>query len=92
VETFIHSQGDYAYGGYPDIDALIQQQAVERDPVTREGLLHRIQQLTIDQAMFAPVMDLRVLHGVGPRIAEHTLNSVPAHHFFSFEAVRLKRP
>jgi hypothetical protein len=40
--------------------------------------------------MFAPVMDNRVLQGVGPRIAEHTLNSIPSHHLFSFEAVRLK--
>jgi peptide/nickel transport system substrate-binding protein len=92
VETFIYSKGDYAYGGYPDIDALFQQQAVERDPATREGLLHRIQQLTVDRVMFAPVMDNRVLQGVGPRIAEHTLYSIPAHPFFSFEAIRLKGP
>jgi hypothetical protein len=26
--------------------------------------------------MFAPVMDLRVLMGVGPRVAEHTITSV----------------
>jgi len=79
-------------GGYPDIDALFQQQAVERDPVTREGLLHRLQQLTVDRVMFAPVMDNRVLQGVGPRIAEHTLNAIPSHSFFSFEAIRLKGP
>ena len=90
VETFIYSKGDYAYGGYPDIDALVQQQAGEREPSKREDLLHRIQQLTVDRVMFAPVMDLRVLHGVGSRIAEHTLNSIPSHHFFSFEAIRLK--
>jgi peptide/nickel transport system substrate-binding protein len=90
VETFVYSKGDYAYGGYPDIDALFQQQAVERDPVTREGLLHRLQQLTVDRVMFAPVMENRVLQGVGPRIAEHTLHAIPSHSFFSFEAVRLK--
>ncbi len=92
VETFVYSKGDYAYGGYPDIDALFQQQAVERDPVTREGLLHRLQQLTVDRVMFAPVMDNRVLQGVGPRIAEHTLHAIPSHSFFSFEAIRLKGP
>ena len=27
VEEFIHSKGSYAYGGYPDIDDLFQQQA-----------------------------------------------------------------
>jgi len=92
VETFIYSKGDYAYGGYPDIDALFQQQAVERAPATREGLLHRIQQLTVDRVMFAPVMDNRVFQGVGPRIAEHTLHAIPSHSFFSFEAIRLKGP
>jgi peptide/nickel transport system substrate-binding protein len=92
VETFVYSRGDYAYGGYPDLDALFQQQAVERDPVTREGLLHRLQQLTVDRVMFAPVMENRVLQGVGPRIAEHMLHAIPSHSFFSFEAIRLKGP
>ena len=32
VEEFIYSKGSYAYGGYPDIDDLFQQQARERDP------------------------------------------------------------
>jgi ABC-type transport system substrate-binding protein len=31
VEAFIYSKGSYAYGGYPDIDDLFQQQARERD-------------------------------------------------------------
>src|SRR5215468_3401920 len=43
VEAFIYSKGAYAYGGYPDIDELFQQQAVERDKAKREALLHRIQ-------------------------------------------------
>src|SRR5947208_2966115 len=43
VEAFIYSKGSYAYGGYPDIDELFQQQARERDSAKREALLHRIQ-------------------------------------------------
>jgi peptide/nickel transport system substrate-binding protein len=77
VEAFVYSKGGYAYGGYPDIDELFQQQARERDVKKREALLHRIQQLTIDRAMFAPIWDLRALNGVGPRVAEHTINLVP---------------
>jgi peptide/nickel transport system substrate-binding protein len=46
VGEFIYSKGAYAYGGYPDIDQLSEQQAGERDPAKREALLHRIQQLT----------------------------------------------
>ncbi len=90
VEAFMYSKGSYAYGGYPDIDDLFQQQARERDPRKREALLYRIQQLTIDRAMFAPIMDLRALMGIGPRVADHTINLVPAYPFPSYEDLRLK--
>jgi peptide/nickel transport system substrate-binding protein len=90
VETFIYSKGAYAYGGYPDIDELFQQQARERDRAKREALLHRIQQLTVERVMFAPIVDLRGLMGVGPRLAEHTINSIPLHPFPSYEDMRLK--
>ncbi len=90
VEAFMYSKGSYAYGGYPDIDELFQQQARERDRGKREALLHRIQQLTIDQVMFAPIMDFRALLGVGPRVAEHTINSIPMMPFPAYEDMRLK--
>jgi peptide/nickel transport system substrate-binding protein len=92
VGEFIYSKGAYAYGGYPDIDQLFEQQAGERDPAKREALLHRIQQLTMERVMFGPIMDLRALMGVGPRLAEHTINSIPMHPFPSLEDMRLKRP
>jgi peptide/nickel transport system substrate-binding protein len=92
VEAFIYSKGQYAYGGYPDIDELFQQQAVERDRSKREAILHQIQQLTVERAMFAPVMDLRGLVGVGPRVAEHTINSIPLHPYPALEDIRLKQP
>ena len=90
VESFIQSRGAYAYGGYPDIDDLFQQQARERDVRRREALLLQIQQLTIDRVMFAPVMDLRALMGVGPRIGKHTITDVWMSPFPSFEDVELK--
>jgi peptide/nickel transport system substrate-binding protein len=90
VEAFIYSKGTYAYGGYPDIDELFQQQAVERDKAKREVLLHRIQQLTMERTMYAPIMDFRALVGVGPRVAEHAINSLPVHPFPPLEEVRLK--
>src|SRR5437667_9971611 len=77
VEAFIYSKGSYAYGGYPDIDELFQQQSRERDPAKREALLHRIQQLTIDRAMFAPIWNTRVLIGIGPRVADQPIHLVP---------------
>lgn len=90
VEAFIQSKGAYARGGYPDIDELFQQQARERDPREREALLKRIQQLTIERVMFAPVMDLRVLMGIGPRIARHTITDVWMSPFPSYEDIELK--
>jgi len=90
VETFIQSKGGYVYGGYPDIDELFQQQASERDVEKRAALLHRIQQLTIERTMFAPVMDLRTLNGIGPRIAKHTITDVWMSPFPSYEDMELK--
>jgi ABC-type transport system substrate-binding protein len=92
AETFMYSKATYAYGGYPDIDKLFQQQARERDRTKREALLHQIQRLTIERAMFAPIMHLRGLKGVGPRVAEHTINSIPLHPVPAFEDMRLKEP
>jgi peptide/nickel transport system substrate-binding protein len=90
VESFMYSKGTYAYGGYPDIDEFFQQQRQERDRAKREALLHHIQQLTVERVMFAPIMDLRGLTGVGPRVAEHTINSIPLHPGPAFQNIRLK--
>jgi ABC-type transport system substrate-binding protein len=92
VETFIYSKGQYAYGGYADIDELFEQQARERDRSKREAILHRIQQLTIERAMFAPVYDFRTLVGVGPRVANHGVNDIPLHPYPPLEDIVLKAP
>jgi peptide/nickel transport system substrate-binding protein len=90
VDTFIQSQGAYAYGGYPDIDELFRQQAGERDRAKRQELLFKIQQLTIDRVMYAPIMDLRALMGVGPRITKHTITDVWMSPFPSYEDMEIK--
>ena len=90
VESFIYSKGAYAFGGYPDIDELFFQQAGERDAKKREAILHKIQQLTIDRAMFAPVMDLRALMGIGPRVTKHTITDVWMSPFPSYEDMEIK--
>jgi peptide/nickel transport system substrate-binding protein len=90
IAEFVYSKGSYAYGGYPDIDELFVQQARERDSAKRQALLHRIQQLTVDRVMFAPIMDLRALMGVGPRVAEHTITSIVESPFPVYEDLRLK--
>src|SRR5947207_7564211 len=90
VDSFIQSKGAYAFGGYPDIDELFRQQAGERDAKKREEMLHKIQQLTIDRVMFAPVMDLRALMGIGPRVTKHTITDVWMSPFPSYEDMEIK--
>jgi peptide/nickel transport system substrate-binding protein len=90
VESFIYSKGTYANGGYPDIDELFVQQGDERDPKRREAMLDKIQQLTIDRVMFAPVMDLRALNGVGPRVTKDTITDVWMSPFPSYEDMEIQ--
>jgi peptide/nickel transport system substrate-binding protein len=90
VESFIYSKGSYVDGGYPDIDELFLKQAGERDAKKREAILFKIQQLTIDRAMFAPVYDFAALMGVGPRITKDTINDVYLSPFPEYEDIELK--
>jgi peptide/nickel transport system substrate-binding protein len=90
VESFMLSNGAYSYGGYPDIDALFKEQSSERDPEKRKAVLYKIQRLTIDRVMYAPIMDLRALIGIGPRLAKHTITDVWMSAFPSYEDMEIK--
>jgi len=90
IESFIQSKGAYVNGGYPDIDELFKQQATERDSKKRAEILDKIQQLTIDRVMFAPVMDLRALNGIGPRVTKDTITDVWMSPFPSYEDMEIK--
>src|SRR5262249_62095519 len=57
LEPYVLSTGTYAYGGYPDIDGLFQQQAVERDRDKRQALLHQIQRPMHERGMHAPIFE-----------------------------------
>ena len=59
------------------------------DTKRRESLLHKIQQLMYERAMFAPIVEQAGLTGVGPRLAE--VPSITGHPFISpYEDLRLK--
>src|SRR6266850_854131 len=89
IEAFVISGGIRSYGGYPDIDALFRDQAVELDRKRREALLHKIQQLMHERAMFAPIVEQAGLIGVGPRLAE--VPTITGHPFISpYEDLKLK--
>jgi len=91
IEAFVASGGIYAYGSYPDIDGLFQEQASELDRSRREATLDKIQQLMHDKVMFAPIWQLAFLNGVGPRIAESGLGLIPGHAYSApYEDVTLK--
>ncbi|PYN18343.1 MAG: hypothetical protein DME05_01260 [Candidatus Rokuibacteriota bacterium] len=78
-----------SYGGYPDIDALFRDQAAEMDRRRRESMLHKIQQLMHEKAMFAPIVEPAFLTGVGPRLAE--LPTITGHPYISpYEDLKLK--
>ena len=78
-------------GSYVDIDGLFREQAAELDPKRREAILHRIQQLVHDKAMFAPILASAALTGVGPRVEEAGLGLIAGYSFSApYEDVKLK--
>ncbi len=91
IEAFVVSEGMFAYGGYPDIDGLFREQAAEPDRKKREAILHRIQQLMHEKAMFAPLFEPAFLNGVGPRVAESGLGLITNHGYSApYEDLKLK--
>jgi hypothetical protein len=49
---------------------------VERDHAKHAAMLHKIQQLSIERVMYAPVIDLHALMAIGPRVTKHTFDDV----------------
>jgi peptide/nickel transport system substrate-binding protein len=91
LEAFAVKGGAYAYGNYPDIDALFQQQAVELDHAKREALLHKMQQLVHERVIAAPIWQLAGLAGVGPRVGESTIGQLGGYPWTSpYEDITLK--
>jgi peptide/nickel transport system substrate-binding protein len=83
--------GNYAYGSYPEIDALFQQQAVELDQKKRTAILHKMQQLAYEQAIYAPIWLLGFLNGVGPRVGESGFQLIPGFAYTApYEDITLK--
>ena len=86
------SDGAWAYGGYPDIDALYKQQALETDRKKREALLHQIQQLLHERVRIGPIFEYIWPSGVGPRVAEPALMLINPYPWSApLEEVRLKK-
>ncbi len=67
----------YAYGGYPEIDALFARQLHEVDVEKRGAMLREIQQIMHAKDMFVPLWQLGFLCAAGPRVAESGFGRIP---------------
>ncbi len=79
LESHAVRGGTFAHGNYPDLDALFQQQAGELDYKRRTAILHRMQQIVNERAIYAPIWQLGFLSGVGPRVAESSFGRIPGY-------------
>jgi peptide/nickel transport system substrate-binding protein len=92
MSQYVPSDGTYAIGGYPDVDALFTQQARETDRKKREAMLHQIQKILHDRVRFAPIYDYVWPSGVGPRVEEAALLMIDPYPWAApYEEVRLKK-
>jgi peptide/nickel transport system substrate-binding protein len=91
LEESVVSTGTFAWGGYPDIDALFKDQDRETDRAKREAILHQIQRLMHERVMFAPIWLYFWPSGIGPRVEEPALMLInPFPWSAPLEDVRLK--
>jgi peptide/nickel transport system substrate-binding protein len=89
----VPSDGAFAYGGFPDLDALYKQQAAETDAGKRGALLQQLQQTLHERRRFAPIFDYIWASGVGPRVENPALMLIDPYPWSApLEEVRLKRP
>jgi ABC-type transport system substrate-binding protein len=91
IADVVVSDGTYARGADPDVEALFKQQARETDKKKREALLHQIQQLVYDRVRFGPLYEFIWPSGIGPRVAEPGLMLIDPYPWSApLEVVRLK--
>jgi peptide/nickel transport system substrate-binding protein len=92
MSEVIPSEGTFAYGGFPDVDALYKQQARETDRKKREAVLHQIQQIVYDRVRIAPIFQYIWPSGIGPRVEEPALMLIDPYPWSApLEDVRLKK-
>jgi peptide/nickel transport system substrate-binding protein len=88
----VPSDGAFAYGGYPDIDALYKQQTRETDRKKREATLHQIQRLLHERVRFGPIYDYIWPSGVSQKVVEPALMLIDPYPWSApLEDVRLKK-
>jgi peptide/nickel transport system substrate-binding protein len=92
LAAFVVKGGPYAYGNDPEIDTLYQRQAVELDHKKRAAILDKMQQLVSERVIYAPLLRLAFINGVGPRVGESGFGLIPGFAYTGpFEDITLKR-
>ena len=93
MSEIVPTDGTYAYGGYPDVDALYKQQARETDRKKREVELQQIQQILHERVRFGPIWEYIWPSGIGPRVEQPALMLIDPYPWSApLEEVRLKKP
>jgi peptide/nickel transport system substrate-binding protein len=88
----VPSDGAYAYGAWPDVDALYRQQARETDRKKREAMLRQLQQILHERVRFAPIFDYVWPSAVSTRVEEPALMRIDPYPWSApLEDVRLRR-
>ena len=91
LAAFLVKGGPYAYGNDTEIDALYQQQADVLDRKKREAILAEIQRLVSERTIFAPLLQLAFINGVGPRVGESGFGLIPGFAYTGpFEDITIK--
>jgi peptide/nickel transport system substrate-binding protein len=92
LAQLVPTDGNFAYGGYPDVDQLYRQQAREPDRKKREAMLHQLQQILHERVRFGPIYDYIWPSGVGPRVEDAALMKIDPYPWSApLEDVRLKK-
>ncbi len=92
MSEIVPSDGIFAYGGYPDVDALYKQQARELDRKKREATLHQIQQIIYERVRYAPIFEYVWPSAIGPRVEEAALMLIDPYPWSApLEEVKLKK-
>jgi peptide/nickel transport system substrate-binding protein len=92
MAEIVPADGAFAYGSYPDIEALYKQQARETDKKKREAMLHQLQRLLYERVRFGVIYEYIWPSGVGPRVADPALMMIDPYPWSApLEDVRLKK-
>ena len=55
----------------------IRRRRSEGDHAKREAILHKMQQMVHEKAIFAPIWQLAFINGTGPRVGESSFGRIP---------------